>query len=181
MTNYAEQGLVAHLRQGDKKAFQHLYTAYYPALLAIITRIVKNSDEAEDLLQDTYVKVWQRFQYYDSERGTLYTWLLNVARNTALSALSRRKVACSSLDDEAVPVQLPASLSSWPDTDTIGVKYVIKQALNAQQWQVLELTYWGGCTHQETAERLALPIGTVKSRIRQSLIQLRPLFNGSPL
>lgn len=181
MTKYTELGLVAHLRQGDKKAFQQLYTRYYSALLATITRIVKNSDEAEDLLQDTYVKVWQRFHYYDPERGTLYTWLFNVARNTALSAVSRRKVAYSSLDTDLKPFLLPTTMSSWPVTDTIGVEYVIKQALNAQQWQVLELTYWGGCTHEETAERLALPVGTVKSRIRQSLIQLRPLFDGSHL
>lgn len=181
MKKYTEPGLVVHLRQGDKKAFQHLYTAYYSALLAIILRIVKNQDDAEDLLQDTYVKVWQRFDNYDPQRGTLFTWLLNVARNTALSALSRRKVAYSSLDAEPGPILLPITIGSWPVTDTIGVEYFIKQTLNAQQWQVLELTYWGGYTHEETAERLALPLGTVKSRIRQSLIRLRPLFDGSHL
>ncbi|MFD2934270.1 RNA polymerase sigma factor [Spirosoma flavum] len=169
-----EEILIGHLRQGDKKAFQHLYSRYSKALLKAILLIVKDPDEAEDLLQDTYVKVWQRFHYYNPELGTLFTWLLKVARNTALSALTRRKLVYSTLDIELNDV---AAVEYGPVVDAIGVEYLVKGALSNREWQVINMAYWQGYTHEEIATQLALPVGTVKSRIYKSISRLRPIFN----
>ncbi len=171
---YTEQTLVAAIQQGDPKAIRQLYNCYYKALLGAITQIVRDPIEAQDLLQDTYVKVWQRFHYYDPGQGRLFTWLLQVARNTALDFVRRPKPIFLELAAE-----LDASLgivSHWPMLDTLNMRQVVTQQLKPQQWQVIELFYWQGYTHEQIADQLTLPLGTVKSRIRQSLLQLQPLF-----
>ncbi|GAB3640619.1 RNA polymerase sigma factor [Spirosoma arcticum] len=167
--------LVIQLRQGDRGAFQQLYLNYYVALLGTINHIVKDPIEAEDLLQDTYVKVWIRFQQYDSEQSGLFNWLFNIARNTALDALRRRKINPVTLCQELIG--LPMTPSCLPVTDIIGVEHLVRQVLQPQQWQVVNLAYWYGYSYPEIADHLALPLGTVKTRIRQSLIRLRPLFD----
>lgn len=176
-TRYTEKVLVWQLRQGDKKAFQHLYISYRRALLGVITTIVGHSGEAEDLLQDTYVKVWQRFRYYDAEQGGLFNWMLNIARNTAIDAIRRRKsvqfISYAELE------MSPAIVSYLLTSDAIGVEHLVKQVLLPQQWQIINLAYWHGYTYAEIADKLVLPLGTVKSRVRQSLIRLRPLFSCS--
>lgn len=173
--HHSEERLVVQLRQGDRKAFQQLYLNYYPALLGTISHIVRDPVEAEDLLQDTYLKVWQRFQRYDPKQSGLFNWLFNIARNTALDSLRRRKTTPVTLFPESI--DLPMTPGYLPPTDIIGVEHLVQQVLQPQQWQVINLAYWYGYTCPEIADQLALPLGTVKTRIRQSLIRLRPLFD----
>lgn len=174
-TRLASETLTAPLRGGDERAFQHLYGQYRTALLGVITQIVKDPTEAQDLLQDTYVKSWQRFHYYDPQQGGLFNWLLTIARNTALDALRRGKgvqfTSLTALDT------LPVTMSHWPATDIIGVEHLVRQLLLPHQWQVIDLAYWQGYTYREIANQLVLPLGTVKSRVRQALIRLRPHFD----
>ncbi len=176
-TRCTEEILVLQLHQGNKEAFQHLYISYRRALLGVITTIVGHSGEAEDLLQDTYVKVWQRFRYYDAGQGGLFNWMFNIARNTAIDAVRRRKSVQFTSYTE---LDIFPEIVSYPlTTDAIGVEHLVKQVLLPQQWQIINLAYWHGYTHSEIADKLVLPLGTVKSRVRQSLIRLRPLFNCS--
>jgi RNA polymerase sigma-70 factor (ECF subfamily) len=172
---YTEKVLVVHLRQGDQKAFQHLYGSYRRSLFGVINTIVNDSNEAEDLLQDTFVKIWQRFYRYDPEKGTLFNWMLNVARNTALDTVRRRRLVQYTPYIE--PDTLPEILTYLPVIDGIGVAYLARQTLLPHQWKVIHLAYWQGYSYPEIATQLALPLGTVKSHVRQSLIRLRPLFN----
>jgi RNA polymerase sigma-70 factor (ECF subfamily) len=175
ITPYTEEVLVVHLRQGDQKAFQHLYRSYRRSLLGVINTIVNASNEAEDLLQDTFVKIWQRFYRYDPERGTLFNWMLNVARNTALNSVRRRRLI--QYTPAVAPDTLPEALTYLPVIDGIGVAYLARQTLLPHQWKVIHLAYWQGYSYPEIATLLVLPLGTVKSHVRQSLIRLRPLFN----
>lgn len=170
---YTEAQLVVALQQGNSTAFSQLYTQYQKALLRAIVRIIKDPVEAEDLLQDTYLKVWQRFESYNVQQGALYTWLVRIAHNTALDALRKRKVYLSF--DQAVDKR---HLSiNWEDvTNGIGVQYVVQQMLPASYWRVVDLAYWQGYTRQEIADQLGIPIGTVKTRLRQSVLSLKPLF-----
>lgn len=173
--HHREITLVIQLRQGDQRAFQQLYVNYYSALLGTINSIVKDPIEAEDLLQDTYVKVWQRFQRYDPEQSGLFHWLYSIARNTALDGLRRRKTTPETLCPESMALLTTPSYLPLPDI--IGIEHLARQVLPPQQWQVVNLAYWQGYTFSEIADQLALPLGTVKTRIRQALIRLRPLFN----
>ena len=175
MKKYTPETLVFRVRQGDQQAFQQLYENYHTALLGVITQIVKDPLEAQDLLQDTYLKVWQRFHYYDSQQGGLFNWLLSIARNTALDALRRGK--CVQFISLVELDTLPVAMSYQPVTDIIGVEHLVRQLLLPHQWQVIDLAYWQGHTYREIADQLALPLGTVKSRVRQSLIRLRPYFD----
>ena len=174
-TRLAPETLIAHLRGGDERAFQYLYEHYRTALLGVITQIVKDPIEAEDLLQDTFVKSWQRFHYYNPQQGGLFNWLLTIARNTALDALRRGK--CVQFTSPVGLDTLPVAMSYHPVTDIIGVEHLVRQLLLPHQWQVIDLAYWQGYTYSEIADQLTLPLGTVKSRVRQSLIRLRPYFD----
>ena len=174
MKKYSSETLVFQLRQGDQQAFQQLYKRYHTALLGVITRIVKDPIEAQDLLQDAYLKVWQRIHYYDPQRGSLFNWLLTIARNTALDASRRGK--CVQFTSLVALDTLPVAMSHWPVTDIIGVEHLVRQLLLPHQWQVIDLAYWQGYTYSEIADQLEVPLGTVKSRVRQSLIRLRPYF-----
>ncbi len=171
----SEKTFVFSLRLGDKQAFEQLYCRYCRALSGVINGIIKDPVEAQDLLHDTYLKAWQRFGSYDPQRGGVFNWLLNIARNTALDAIRRRKLVYVTAYPETD--RLPTTMSGWPVTDTIDVERIVRQRLKPQQWQVIELAYWYGYTRQEIADQLALPVGTVKTRIHQSLIRLRPLFD----
>ncbi len=175
-THSSEAALVGQLRQGDRRAFEHLCVNYHRALLGTILNLVNDPGEAEDLLQDTYLKVWQRFHRYDPERSGLFHWLYTIARNTALDALRRRKTRPVTLTLCPESTELPMTASSQPLTDLVGIQPLVRQILPPLQWQVVDLAYWQGYTYAEVADELGLPLGTVKSRIRQALIQLRPLF-----
>ena len=173
-TPYDEKALVLSLRQGHEKAFEQMYGRFYSALLGVINQIVKNPLEAEDLLQDTFVKAWLHFDQYDPERGRLFSWLIKIARNKALDYLRQHRIIClTSLPEEDLP---PAAISCWPSTDIIELEGLVRQWLKPQQWRIVELAYWYGYTHQEIAQQLALPLGTVKTQIYRSMLQLRPLF-----
>jgi RNA polymerase sigma-70 factor (ECF subfamily) len=175
ITQYSQESFVSCLRQGDRKAFQQLYNRYYKVLLSVITPIVKDPEEAEDVLHDTYTKVWQRSHSYDPQRGSLYNWILNIARNSAFDAIRRRKgIELTPYTEISV---LPMSTIYWPVIETIEVERLVRQVLSPRHWQVVELAYWHGYTHQEIADQLALPLGTVKTRLHQSICQLRPFFN----
>ena len=178
MEKYFEQTLVAQLRRGEKNAFHQLHRRYRVALLGSIQLIVNDAEQANDLLQDTFVKVWQRFHLYDPAKSGLFNWLLTVARHTALDFARRNKLICVPLEAEAD--QLLSASYCWQPTTIVGVKDMVEQQLEPAQWQVIELAYWQGYTYAEIADYLAMPLGTVKSRIRQSLRQLRPLFDEAP-
>ena len=171
---YDEKALIVGLRHRDKQAFEQLHNRFHSALLGVINHLVKDPLEAEDLLQDTFVKAWLHFDQYNPERGRLFSWLVTIARNKALDCLRRHHgIGLTPLTEVDTP---PMTMSYWPNTDIIELEGLVRQRLQPQHWQIVELAYWYGYTHQEIAQQLALPLGTVKTRIRQSLLQLRPLF-----
>ncbi len=171
---YTQEACITCLRAGDRNAFQQLYLRYHRVLLGLITSIVKEPMEAEDLLHDTYTKVWQRLDSYDPGRGSLVNWMLTIARHSALDSLRRHKGR--PLTPYTELTILPISTHYWPLIETIAVEQLARSVLSPRYWQVVELAYWQGYTHQEIADRLALPLGTVKTRLRQAMGQLRPYF-----
>ncbi|GAB3324868.1 sigma-70 family RNA polymerase sigma factor [Larkinella ripae] len=170
-TSDSELDLIESLKAHSRLAFSQLYDRYASTLLSVLTKIVKDEAEAQDLLQDTFVKVWKNIHRHDPSKGRLFTWLLNVTRNTAFDHLRSLK---KDLHVE-LPVDdyLPGMAVTLNNVGYIGFTDVVNTTLEPRHWQVINLVYLQGYTQQEAAEELQLPLGTVKTWTRLALIQLR--------
>lgn len=174
----SESVLIEKLNQRDQQAFQWLYDQYSPALYGVVLRIVRDEEQAQDILQDIFVKIWKNLDGYDAGKGRLFTWMLNVSRNTAIDALRARKAQPSSAirtDEDNVHIIDRQHNTQQPNPEHIGVQDVVNQ-LRPERKQLIDLVYFGGYTHEEAAEELKLPLGTVKTRIRAALQELKQLF-----
>ena len=174
----SESVLLDKLVQRDQKAFQWLYDQYSPALYGVVMRIVREEEQAQDLLQDVFVKIWKNLDAYDASKGRLFTWMLNVARNTAIDSLRSRKTRPFGeirTNEENVHIVDQQHNTTQPNPDHIGLKEVVDQ-LRPERRQLIDLVYFGGYTHEEAAEELQLPLGTVKTRVRAALQELKSVF-----
>lgn len=173
-----EDQLISMLVGKDSRAIDHIYRQYGANLLGVIFRIVGDKETAEDVLQDSFVKVWKNAESYDASKGKLFTWLLNICRNTAIdrirSAEFRFKQKIQNPPDSVSNVAENQSYSFNPDR--IGVTEWV-QKLSPEQSEVIEIVYFTGYTHQEAAKRLGLPLGTLKTRLRTALKTLRKNLN----
>lgn len=170
--SYSEEEFLNGLHQRDRSCFSLLYDNYSAALLGVIFNIVKDTDEAESVLQDSFIKIWKNLDQFDPSKGRLFTWLLTISRNTALDYL--RKRGTSPLVEIQKELQDVYSISDTVK-DTLIRNEVIK--LEKEYRDVIKLIYFFGYTQQETAEILKIPLGTVKTRTRTALLQLRKKFN----
>ncbi|WP_229311177.1 RNA polymerase sigma factor [Larkinella soli] len=172
-----EDELVEGLKARSQKAFAVLYDNYGTTLLGIICKIVRDEHEAENLLQDTFVKIWRNIDQYDASKGRLFTWLLNIARNTAINFLrSIKDIEKTEIQTAETDVYTARAVVSEPSPlEYIGVAETVNQ-LDPKLKQVIDLIYFFGYTQQEVADRLDMPLGTVKTRTRAALQQLKQLF-----
>jgi RNA polymerase sigma factor (sigma-70 family) len=174
---YTEQELVSLLRNRDNKAFAYLYDNYASALNSIVLQIVNDAELANDVLQEVFVNIWRRIEQYDPGKGRLFTWMMNIARNASIDTLRSRGYQNSrknqSIQDNVDTIQGTDVIQ--PGVDTIGLRKVLEK-LKEEQRILIELAYFKGYTHEEIAELEKLPLGTVKTRIRNALIQLRGLL-----
>jgi RNA polymerase sigma factor (sigma-70 family) len=172
-----ESELVRGLKVGEQKALENLYKLYSGSLMGIIFRIVKTEEIAEDILQETFIKIWKSIGQYESTKGRLFTWMARLARNAAIDQLRSRSQINSlknnSLDGISIEVDRSHHVSYNPEV--IGVKQ-LTEFLTPAQKQILELIYFEGFTQAEVAEELHIPIGTVKTRIRLAMLTLRKCF-----
>ena len=173
-----ESILIEKLTQRDQQAFQWLYDQYSSALYGVVLRIVRDEEQAQDVLQDIFVKIWKNLDAYDASKGRLFTWMLNVSRNTAIDALRARKAQPSSAirtDEDNVHIIDRQHNTQQPNPEHIGVQEIVSQ-LRPERKQLIDLVYFAGYTHEEAAEELKLPLGTVKTRSRAALQELKQLF-----
>ncbi|HMX40718.1 MAG TPA: sigma-70 family RNA polymerase sigma factor [Saprospiraceae bacterium] len=169
----AEQYFVERLRSGDEAAYAELYDRYGRNLYTVIAGVVHEPSDAKHILQDAFVKIWQNIHRYDPAKGRLYTWLLTLVRRLALdfvrSQYFRERQMIRPVEN-AVHVQSPAAEMLL--LDHIGLDEVLTN-LEPHLRQVLLLQYYMGYTQQEVADETGLPLGTVKSRTRAALSQMR--------
>jgi RNA polymerase sigma factor (sigma-70 family) len=173
----AEAQLVNELNAGHTKALEKLYLDYSSALLGIIMKIVKQEDVAEDVLQETFVKIWMSIGQYDPAKGRLFTWMARMARNKAIDQL-RSRGEINSLRNEDIDflsMEINRIHQIQYNPEHIGLKQLMN-VLSPSQILVLEMVYFQGYTQAETAEKLNIPIGTVKTRIRGAIKILRTFF-----
>lgn len=172
-----ELTLIHQLQDGDDAAYGVLYDRYAPMLLGIIHRIVQDKKEAENLLQDCFVKIWSYIASYNPEKGALATWLINIARNTAID-FTRSKYFSQKTKNQNID-NLVHSGSDWATpaqtVETMGLRKLVNK-LNPAYRQIIEWMYFDGYTQQEIADNFELPLGTVKTRARIALRELRTFF-----
>ncbi len=164
---------------GDERAFKKLYQATSPHLFALLLRILRTQDSAEDALQDVYVKIWQKAKTYESKRGAPLSWLMSIARYRALDLLRRSDPEMGLPEDaEMAAIVLSDNETSGPQANSetmqsLGAVDHCLQTLRPEQRRSLMMVYYEGLTHQEMSDRLDMPLGTVKSLVRRGLIGLR--------
>ncbi len=173
-----EEQLISGLRENKEQALQQLYKMYAPALMGIIKRIVKFDEIAEDVLQDSFVKIWKSIKLYDSSKGRLFTWMANVAKNLAIDQLRSKATIKSSKTDDILNVPSaiidPQSQINF-NTDAIGIKSLLN-TLKADQKLIVDMIYFQGYTHVQASEILDIPLGTIKTKLRLSILKLREQF-----
>ncbi len=172
-----EARLVVGLQAGDEQAFAMLYDAYSDMLFGIIHRIVGDQKEAENLLQDCFVKIWRNAGRFDPLKGRLATWLINIARNTAID-FTRSKYFSQIRKNQSLENFVHPELGSKAtllQIDTIGLKRLVEK-LTPNCREIIEWMYFEGYTQQEIADNFGIPLGTVKSRTRLALKELRTYF-----
>lgn len=178
-TPSVEEILVAELKQGKAIAIKQLYQMYAPALNGIIKRIIKYDEIAEDVLQDTFVKIWKSIGQYDASKGRLFTWMANVAKNMAIDQVrSKAHLNASKTDDIGeISIGLIEHQSHvHPNMETIGIKQLLGH-LKQDQQEIIELIYFKGFTHVQVSEMLNIPLGTIKTKLRLAILKLRKYFN----
>lgn len=173
-----ETSLLTGLRKGEQKSIELLYKTYAPALYTIISRIVKIEEIAEDVLQETFLKIWKNIDQYDCSKGKLFTWMVNLAKNTAIDQIRSKHYRNSNqtdvIDDTCLLQKRQHHIHI--NLDLIGMKQLTEN-LSPNQKRIIDLFYYEGYTQAEVAEALAIPLGTVKTKIRQAIISLRQYFN----
>jgi RNA polymerase sigma-70 factor (ECF subfamily) len=175
--NYTEDELLDGLRRHDEQAYSFLYDHYSKALFLVIFRIVPQQEIAEDILQEVFVKIWQNIQTYDASKGRMYTWMLNIGRNQAIDRTRSRE-----FNNRAKTAELSQNVCIQGENlereiGDAGLKRTL-DVLNDQCRKLLELAYFQGYTHEEIAKIMDLPLGTVKTRIRTTMHQLRKILGG---
>ena len=171
-----EEQIVALLHQRDKRAVELIYTHYGGTLLGVIARILKSEGLAEDIFQDAIVKIWKNAANYDANKGRLFTWMINICRNLAIDVLRSTKFQTTlkiQHADQLVGSETAPSYTFNPDN--IGVKESVEK-LKPEHIAIIEAIYYKGYTQKETAEALELPLGTVKTRLRIAIRELRQLL-----
>lgn len=171
---HTEEELVALLKDKDVVAYNVLYDNYSPALYGIVARIIPAEEIAQDILQDVFVKIWKSIDMYDKSKGRLYTWMLNIARNSAIdySRSKQFKLENKIQDIDNSVYEVNSQTSTSFNSDTIGLKEEVVK-LKEDYRIIIDFIYFKGYTQEETAKELNIPLGTVKTRIRAALIELR--------
>ena len=171
-----DTNLVARMQGRDPRALAELYDRYGRVVYALILRVVRDTGLAEDLVQETFLRVWNRVHGFDAQRGSIGPWLLAVARNRAIDYLrsaggrERNSVEYEETDHPALYTDMEKDILA---SDKARVVKSAMDKLSPNQRQVIELAYFEGLSQTEMAERMGQPLGTVKTWVRSALKSLR--------
>jgi RNA polymerase sigma-70 factor, ECF subfamily len=171
-----DSDLARRLKNRDPHAMADLYDRYGRLAYSLIFRVVRDTGVAEDLVQETFLRVWNRAQGFDAERGAFGPWLLSVARNRAIDYLrsaggrERNALELDEVDHPALYTDMERDILASDDARVIRAALL---KLTPQQREVIELAYYEGLTQTEMAERMGQPLGTVKTWVRTALKNLR--------
>lgn len=169
-----DAAIVAGIRSGDESSLALLYDRYSRVVYSVALRVVGDTGQAEDILQEIFLQLWRNPDSFDASRGNLGPWLSVIARNRAIDAIRKRKP-----QDDIADVVLASSTNIEEEADRNRAGEKVRAALAQMppaQKQALELAYFEGMSHTEIAEKTGEPLGTIKTRIRSGLIALRSVL-----
>jgi len=169
--------LVARIAKGDQEAVRALFDLTSSTVNALAIRILRNREDAEEIVLEVYTKVWRTADRFDPSRGSPMAWLITMARSAAVDRLRSRARVAAEKFDERPDVQVAASSQDRWQSERIGLQRAIAE-IPAEQRTALELAFFEGLTHLEVAEQLRVPLGTVKTRIRLGLARIRKSMEG---
>lgn len=174
---YSEEELVLLLQRQDQQAFSYLYDNYSEVLNGIIYHMVQDRELGEDILQEAFVKIWNSFSSYDPGKGRLFTWMLNITRNSAIDTLRSKgyqKQGKISADENSVS-NLTSDGAIAERFDAMGIRKQLGN-LKPELQRIIDLAYFSGYTQDEISKEMGIPLGTVKTRMRNAVIELRKML-----
>ena len=173
-----ELDLVNRLQSRDRTALDYLYDHYSSALFGVVYRVIQKEDIAEEVLQDVFLKIWDKIDQYDPSKGKLFTWMLNIARNHAIDKTRSKEISKEQKTRaiENVVSRIETREPVEQRVEDIGVKDIIKSLPDEQQF-VVDYLYFKGYSQSELADEFNIPLGTVKTRLRLAMQSLRETLN----
>ena len=168
-------GLLARVAARDREAFQAVYKATSAKLWGIVVRILPRRDIAEDVLQDVYVRIWERAASFDPAKASPITWMATIARNRAIDEVRRKSPVSIEDAPEALNVEQsgPSPLDNTQQSQELRRLQECLQGLDAERREIVLLAYYNGLSRDELAQRFAHPVATIKTWLHRSLAQLR--------
>lgn len=169
-----QEELIPLILKKEERAFTIMYDMYSKSLFAVISNLLKETEDAEDVLQEVFVKIWKSIDSYSESKGRFYTWIVNIARNTAIDKLRSKGFNNSqkNLSADNFVHLLDDSNKLINRIDTIGIREFVAK-LKPKCIQLIELLFFQGFTQQEASDELAIPLGTVKTQNRTCINDLR--------
>lgn len=170
----SQEELIPLILKKDERAFTIMYDMYSKSLFSVISNLLKETEDAEDVLQEVFVKIWKSIDSYSESKGRFYTWIVNIARNTAIDKLRSKGYNNSqkNLSSDNFVHLLDDSNKLINRIDTIGIQEFVKK-LKPKCIQLIELLFFQGYTQQEASDELEIPLGTVKTQNRNCINDLR--------
>lgn len=172
---YEEGELISLLQNKNDQAFSYLYDNYAGALYGVVKQIVTDTELCNDVLQEVFVSIWKKIDTYDPAKGRLFTWMLNIARNASIDKVRSRNYQ-QSLKQQPIDDNELSHPVVRQGIDDFGLKKVLMKLKNEQR-MLVDLSYYQGYTHEQIAKALNIPLGTVKTRLRSALVQLRTMLS----
>ncbi len=169
-----ESTLIAGLRSRDKAALEYLYDHYSGALYGAVFRIIRKEEIAEEVLQDIFLKIWDKIESYDPAKGRLFTWMLNLAKNQAIDKTRSKEISRENKTKGIENFVSGVNKGEFSEQriEAIGVKEILT-ALPEDQRFIVDHLYFKGYSQSELAEEFNIPLGTVKTRLRIAMKKLR--------
>lgn len=166
----SESELILQLQNKDQRALSMVYDQYAGAVYGVILRICKDEALAQDVLQEVFMKVWDKSHQYNSKKGKFFTWIYQIARNSALNAIRNRPNLIQNEDLTVYSNKEAKEIETYPELNGS------LKTLDSHHQKAIELVYFKGLTHKEAHEEMGVPLGTFKSYVKQALRNLREKY-----
>lgn len=178
---FPEETLIRLVRERHPLGAEALYAMYSASLYGVVSRIIPDTGLSEDVLQDSFIRIWLGFDQYDPFKGRLFTWMVNIARHLAIDQIRSKSYRNRQRHDELSACDhLAAAEHGYTRIDQVMIRTGVGLLPEAER-SVIDLIYFGGFTHIETAEQLRLPLGTVKTRLTRAVRKLRHYYTSECL
>lgn len=173
-----EEALLRRVAHGDERAFRAIYDRYARSVYSLAVGLLRDPQQAEEVTQEVFLAIWRGAAGFDADRGRARTWILSLAHHRTVDAIRRQRVRAAEPLDPAVPAPSDAAAEAIRGVEGARVRDALAR-LSPVQREAIGLAYYGGYTQEEIARRLGVPLGTVKTRMRDGMMRLRDLLGNA--